>query len=92
MQDPESSEQQELVAVCSSEVLGKGPTWDQIHAGDYSNFPWARYRGEIPAATVVPLLWEPIIGNKRVLVAYSNGHVRSVDAADLKELLKRLGQ
>ena len=42
-----------------SALTGQGPTLEEMLAGDYTNFPYERYRGEVsPKEPGVPLLWE----------------------------------
>lgn len=37
---------------------GTGPTDEEIERGDYTNFPWERYRGDGKPIGRFPLLWE----------------------------------
>jgi hypothetical protein len=73
--------------------LGKGPTHWQIERGDYTNFPWERYRGdgsEIKKLVRLPLLWEKEPGSDgQHLVAWSDGSCRVMSPAELKAALKR---
>ena len=60
-----------------SKRLGTGPTDKEIEAGDYTNFPWERYRGDGKLeGPPVPLLWERKPDKEgKVLVALSDGTV-----------------
>jgi hypothetical protein len=56
---------------------GRGPTEEEAKAGDYSKFPWERYRGARRlGGPPFPLLWEkdPDLDG-RMLVARSDGMV-----------------
>ncbi|HEX5135637.1 MAG TPA: hypothetical protein VFY93_01570 [Planctomycetota bacterium] len=56
---------------------GTGPTDEKIERGDYTNFPWERYRGDGRLeGPPFPLLWERTPDKEgRVLVAFSDGSV-----------------
>jgi len=61
---------------------GTGPTDEEIERGDYTNFPWERYRGdgELPGDRI-PILWEkePDKRGGRV-VAFADGSAELVAA------------
>ena len=64
------------IKIFRSERLGIGPTEGEAKDGDYTNFPWERYRGERNSADgpAFPLLWEKTPDEEgRVLVALSDG-------------------
>jgi hypothetical protein len=67
------------------------PTDAEIERGDYTNFPWERYRGErrIDRPPAVPLLWDkqPDAEGKFV-VGFSDGSARLMDRDELDEALK----
>ena len=70
---------------------GIGPTDAEVEKGDYTNFPWERYRGTLTTfhGEPVPLLWEKAPGpDGLVLVALSNGAVRAWDQATLDRILR----
>jgi hypothetical protein len=73
--------------------LGKGPTDEQIERGDYTNFPWERYRGdgsETKKLVRIPLLWEREPGpDGWHLVAWSDGSCGVVSPAELRAALPR---
>jgi hypothetical protein len=54
---------------------GTGPTGEEIERGDYTNFPWERYRGDGRLeGPPFPLLWERKPDDKgMVLVGLSDG-------------------
>lgn len=74
-----------------SERLGTGPTETQVREGDYSTFPWERYKGtrQLKQPEPLPLLWEtkPDDGGMR-LVAMSDGTVRYWDTPTLEAALR----
>jgi hypothetical protein len=69
---------------------GKGPSWDEIQAGDYRNFPYRRRRGAVDrrSAVPVPILWDPEPTKDERLVAYSDFSVRFVDEATFRDFLR----
>jgi len=73
-----------------SERSGIGPTDDEIERGDYTHFPWERYRGDGRLeAPPFPLLWETKPDGKgKVLVALSDSSVRYVERAELEAMLQ----
>jgi len=75
-----------------SATLTKGPTDAQIESGDYTNFPWERYRGDpsgIKGFPSVPLLWEKEPGAKGRLVAWSDGSCRFTSPEEFNAATKR---
>ena len=80
--------------VFKSARFGYGPTKEQIKAGDYSKFPYERYRGEVdPAkAKMVPLLWDkkPDARGGRV-VGLNGGAVKYYREERFEKLLKASG-
>lgn len=62
------------------------PTEEEIRRGDYTSFPWERYRGDRTDCRppVFPLLWEaqPIRG--LTLVGFSDGSACALEAKELK--------
>ena len=60
-----------------SERSGPGPTDDEVARGDYTNFPWERYRGDGKLeGAPFPLLWEKTPDAEgKVLVGLSDGTV-----------------
>jgi hypothetical protein len=68
--------------------MNRGPTDEEIKSGDYSNFPWGRYRGgQVKlGGRPCPLLWENEAGPKgKVLVAMSDGSVVEWDLEALRQ-------
>ncbi|MFI5401492.1 MAG: hypothetical protein ACHQ1G_00935, partial [Planctomycetota bacterium] len=51
---------QAIVDICHSSRAGKGPTWEEIEAGDYRNFPYQRHRGVLDRKSYVrvPVVWD----------------------------------
>jgi hypothetical protein len=67
----------------------KVPTDAEIDAGDYTNFPYERYRGEAKRDGVrpVPLLWEKTPDREGIyVVGMSDGSARAVDQVDFDGL------
>jgi len=64
-----------------SKRSGTGPTDEEVERGDYTNFPWERYRGDGKLeGAPVPLLWEKTPDDRgKVLVAFSDGTVSYAD-------------
>jgi len=78
-----------------SKRLGTGPTDKEIEAGDYTNFPWERYRGD-PAKLRSfrggprPVLWEKEPGaDGKQVAAMSDGSAMLLTPEDLAAALKR---
>jgi hypothetical protein len=74
-----------------SERAGKGPTDEEIEAGDYTNFGWERYRGDGRLeGPPFPLLWDRKPDDDgKILVALSDGTARLVTRAELDAMLPR---
>ena len=73
---------------------GHGPTEEEAKAGDYTKFPWGRYRGERKPrdAPPYPLLWEKKPDEDgRVVVALSDGSARVWDRETLERALAEAG-
>ena len=72
-----------------SNRLGRRPTDAEIERGDYTNFPWERYRGDGKlGGAPFPLLWEKARDKSGgLLVALSDGSVRYCDRAEAERLL-----
>ncbi len=51
---------QAIIDICHSSRAGKGPTWEEIEAGDYRNFPYQRHRGVLDRKSYVrvPVVWD----------------------------------
>lgn len=83
---------EQLKTFCSA-LSGIGPTEAEVQQGDYTNFPWARYRGDgkIPGRRV-PLLWskEPDEDGLSV-VAFSDGGGEILDRKRLERALAEAG-
>jgi hypothetical protein len=74
---------------------GAGPSDEEIERGDYKNFPYERFRGQVKrgAAESVPLIWDkkPDARNGRI-VGFSGGAAKYLGEAEVQALLKRHGQ
>lgn len=72
---------------------GRGPTDEEIRRGDYTNFPWERYRGDgsdLRRPKLVPILWEKEPGaDGKHVVAFNDGSTKLVEPAELESLLKK---
>ena len=68
-----------------------GPTDKEIKRGDYTNFPWERYRGDGKlVGAPFPLLWEKKPDkNGMLLVGLSDGTAKYWDHATLEAALKK---
>jgi hypothetical protein len=77
--------------VCTDPRTGNGPTLKAIEAGDYTNFPYQRYRGRLGEdADPVPVLWEPRGTRKGGrLVAFSDGSVSFCSDPEADEIFRR---
>jgi hypothetical protein len=68
------------------------PTDDEILRGDYTNFPYERYRGkaQLGSARPFPLLWDKTPDEHGVyVVAMSHGGAEAVDEAGMRAMLGR---
>jgi hypothetical protein len=73
--------------VFRSNRRGVGPTDDEIRRGDYTSFPWERYRGDRTdvGLPVFPLMWEPQPIRGLTLVGFSDGSVLMLEAKELEK-------
>ena len=72
---------------CLRSVRFGGPTDKEIEGGDYTNFPWERYRGD-PSRPLVPrfpLLWGRPDTKGRRVVGFSDGSVEVVQPERLDQ-------
>ena len=80
-----------------SALTGQGPALEEMLAGDYTNFPYERYRGEVsPKEPGVPLLWDKqacrgtgVVGR---FVGLTQGRCVFMEEAELQTLLRAHGQ
>lgn len=73
----------EEYSILRSERSGTGPTDEEIERGDYTNFPWERYRGDGKLGLTFPLLWEKRPDKRGgTIVALSDGSVTYCEGAD----------
>ncbi|MCZ6571755.1 MAG: hypothetical protein O7C98_01155 [Planctomycetota bacterium] len=81
--------------VFTSHRCGIRPTNAEIKAGDYTHFPFGRYKGARVLGTLpaTPWLWEryPHPDGQRV-VGYSNGTAKRIPEAEFQALMKKHGQ
>ncbi len=85
---------EEHFSIFTSHRCGIRPTNAEIKAGDYTHFPFGRYKGA--ATTKVPMtpwLWEryPHPDGTR-LVGYSSGAAKLIPEAEFQALMKKHGQ
>ena len=80
-------------SVLRSARLGYGPSNEEIRRGDYTNFPYERYRGVVVPGESVPLLWdkEPDLRNGRV-IGFSDGTVYWREEDEVRQILRSHGQ
>ncbi len=73
-----------------SERLGMGPTLAEVRAGDYSNFPYQRFKGTPSIGD--PWLWDkqPVRGHR--VIAFGGGRSALVDEQEARAILARAGQ
>ena len=84
-------DENELVALCSR--LDRGPTLEEIRAGDYARFPYQRAEGGASMENgQMPVFWdrEPTAGGNRIL-ALSDCSVHLVSENRLQGHLLRFG-
>jgi hypothetical protein len=78
-----------------SHRTGVGPSRAEVQKGDYTHFPYERFRGDTPpkGSGDVPLFWDRVaqLDGTR-LVALANGAAKRMQEADLLALLERCGQ
>jgi hypothetical protein len=89
----------EIVELCHGARADEGPTWEEIAAGDYTNFPYQRYRGQLPprrsespydrSRNRVPYLWDRRPADRKRLVVYSDQTVLFEDEATMQEFFRR---
>jgi len=81
------------IRLCRSARSGKGPTIEEIRAGDYTNFPYERARGEFSATGAErPVLWDRAPTEKGPrLIVFNNGTAKGVPEAEFKKLLLSYG-
>lgn len=82
----------EQYGVFRSNRQDKAPTEEEIGRGDYTNFPWERYRGEPGKLrrARVPLLWEKEPGaDGQHVVGMSDGSAELMSAEGLAAALGR---
>jgi hypothetical protein len=80
----------ENMKILRSERSGIGPSEDEIARGDYTNFPWERYRGnrKLSEWPPFPVLWDTRPdADGVVLVGMSDGTVHTWDAERLAHAL-----
>jgi hypothetical protein len=79
-----------VVDLCRCARAGKGPTWDDIAAGDYATFGYQRSRGmfDREAAPHVPVLWDRAPQDGRRLALFSDGWVGLVAEAEVQEFFR----
>ena len=81
--------------IFTSHRCGIRPTNAEIKAGDYTHFPFGRYKGARVLGTLpaTPWLWEryPHADGQRV-VGYSNGTAKRIPEAEFQALMKKHGQ
>jgi hypothetical protein len=75
------------IELLRSKRLGIGPTEEEIRRGDYTNFPWERYRGERTniGPPFFPLLWGRLNAKGWTLVGFSDGSVKMLERDELNE-------
>jgi len=73
-----------------ADLLRPGPTDEEIARGDYTNFPWERYRGDGKLeGPPIPLLWEKKPDeNGGCLVALSDGSARYCGREEAEAILR----
>lgn len=81
----------EYLWVFRSDRSKTGPTEEEVKRGNYTNFPWERYRGDGKLeGPPVPLLWEKGPDDDgKVLVGLSDGTAACWDYATLKAVLQK---
>jgi hypothetical protein len=81
---------QQILDLCHGSRAGKGPTWEEIEAGDYRNFPYQRHRGarDRRALVAVPLVWDREPENGERLAGFSDGSAGSWSEAKMQEFFR----
>ena len=80
-----------VVDLCFSSRARQGPTIEEIKAGDYRRFPYARVSGrfELRDRNATALLWDPSPQERgQRLVALDDGSCRTVKEADFAAFLE----
>ena len=90
-------EGQDDLQVYGSKATGLQPTLEEMLAGDYRNFAYERFRGEVsPTTPNVPLLWDKqsrrAYGAVGRIVGFTGGRTKFLEEAELQALLCRPGQ
>ena len=78
-----------------SSRTGVGPSPSEIQKGDYTHFPYERFRGAAPPkkGEEVPILWDRVAHSDGTrLVALLTGVVKRMEEADVLALLDKCGQ
>ena len=79
--------------VYGSEWAGQQPTLEEMLAGDYTNFPYERHRGEVSPKTLgVPLLWDKVSRHNGHYVGCTQGRCAFMEEAEFRALLREHGQ
>ena len=84
-------ERERILRICHSSRSDKGPTWPEIEAGDYRNFPYQRYRGVPNRGSLVrvPLVWDRVSGDGEARVAgFSDGSATFEEEATFQEFFR----
>ena len=77
----------------ASKETGQQPTLEEMLAGDYSNFAYERFRGEVsPREPGVPLLWAKRSRRGLRVVGFTQGRVMILEEAEFQALLREHGQ
>ena len=85
------------LSVFRSARTGIGPSLKEVKKGDYTHFPYERYKGAKPppkgALEAIPLIWDRVASPRgQRLVGYNGGSVELVPEAQLLALLEKHGQ
>lgn len=76
-----------------SERTARGPSAAEIKAGDYTRFPYQRFKGRVKPGWPLPLLWDRTAAlNGDRLLAYADGRAVVINLKDFEELLRKHGQ
>lgn len=84
--------EEEIIDLCRSSRSRGGPTLDEIRAGDYSDFPFARRRQPLTGSATEVLLWDrrPQFLGRR-LFGLHGAAVKYVPEAAFADELARMG-
>ena len=82
--------QAQVDEIYRSERLDLGPTLAEVRAGDYTNFPYQRFKG-VPSRGD-PWLWDkrPVRGQR--FIVFGTSRLQRVDEQDARAILARAGQ